>query len=97
MKYYWTRTIFNAYEPTKVIKFYAELVGNYYQPFQLRGYLSFKDGSFFVGILRNSDASFSWQNDDKSGTSSSFDEAWRNLPAFVTDPDHFEESEIFID
>ena len=96
MEYYWTRTIFNAYEPTNVIKFYAEWVGDYYQPFRLKGYLSFKDGSSFVSILRNSDGSFSWQNDDKSGTSLSFDEAWINLPAMITDPDHFEELNIFI-
>lgn len=92
--YSWTRTIYNGYEPDNIIRFVAEREGNYYFPFEVSGELQFRDGSLFIRISRNSDGTFSWKNDNREGTASSFEEAWQNLPAFVTDPDHFEESEV---
>lgn len=93
-KYYWYRTVMNGYEPDNRIKVVAELVGKEYLPFELWGYLTFKDGSSIISIDRNEDGTFSWQNDDRQGTAATFEEAYKNLPALITKPDHFEDGEI---
>lgn len=93
--YYWFQTLYNGYEPDNTIKIRAEKNGDTYQPFELSGYLTFKDGSSFVYIRREETNKFIWKNDDRTGTASTFEEAALNMPALVTSPDHYENSEIF--
>lgn len=96
MIYSWDRIIYNAYEPPNRITFYAEDMGKYYQCFEMRGKLKFADGYSEVWIVQNKETNnFSWQNDDKTGISPTFDEAWKNMPALVSEPDHFEETGVF--
>ena len=96
-KYFWYRTIFNAYEPNNEILVKAELVGREYLPTGIYGVLSFNDGSSIVKVHRNNNGSFDWQNADRKGTADSFEDAYQNMPAMVTNPDHFEDSDISLE
>jgi hypothetical protein len=92
---YWERIIYNGYEPDNTITIYAKDMGEYYQMIGVSGRLKFADGYSQIAILRNKETNdFSWLNDDKEGVSSTFDEAWQNLPALVTQPDHFEDGRV---
>jgi hypothetical protein len=92
---YWYRTVFNGYEPDNNVRFTAELEGTIYTAFELHCNFVANDGCSVVSIHREKDASFSWVNGDRSGAAGSWAEAWENLPALITDPDHYQESEIF--
>ncbi|HEY9697064.1 MAG TPA: hypothetical protein V6D10_07360 [Trichocoleus sp.] len=96
MRYAWTRTLYNGYEPNNRITFIAEKEpdGKTYTAAGLIGNLSFRDGPAFCCITRASDG-FHWETDLRSGVAESFEAAWSNLQALVTHADHFEESEIF--
>jgi hypothetical protein len=90
----WTRTVMNGGEPDNRVYITAELQGENYAAIGVYGILTFKDGQSFVSIARQEDGSFLWVNNPKTGSSPTFSEAWQNLPAFVTNPDHYEESPI---
>lgn len=83
----WIRTICNAYQPHNQITFEGDDDGN---PYALSGFCSFSDGFCYVEIRKESNG-FSWRNDDRRGTAETFDEAWANLPGFVTNPDHYDD------
>jgi hypothetical protein len=61
----------------------------------MSGRLVYKDECFFVSINRTEDGLFLWRNADKIGLADSFIGAWRNMPAFVTNPCAYEESPKF--
>ena len=90
----WYRKIFNADEPENDIRIIGELVENTYIPFEIFASLNFRDGSFLVYIHRELNGKFVWTNDRESGIVESFEEAWTNLPSFVTNPDDWEESDF---
>lgn len=84
----------NGYEPDNRIQVKAELIDGEYLPFAIWGFLSFKDGSSTIYIERNEEGLFYWRNDDRQGTAATFEEAYQNMPALITNPDHFEDGEI---
>ena len=92
----WFNTIYNAYEPANKIRFVGKLTDDdVYEAFQVWGYLQFNSGSFIISInYRHRDGTFHWRNDDKTGVTTSFEEAWKKMPAYITDPDHYEESQL---
>lgn len=90
----WYRNLYNGYEPDNAIKLTGELIGDFYVVFEMWGSLTFKDGHFFVSIYRNENGEFIWRKDDETGVETSFMDAWENMPAYVTDPDHYDESPI---
>lgn len=94
-QYYWYRTIYNGYEPDNKIKIVAELRGNKYEPFEMSGFLTFKDGKSIVSIHRNDDGSFAWRNNDQVGIALTFDDAGNNLPRLVISPDYWEDGDIY--
>lgn len=53
----------------------------------------FKDGYGSYRIMKEG-KQYHWFNEDRSGTANRFEEAWMNMPALITHPDHFEDSEV---
>jgi hypothetical protein len=91
----WRNIIYNAYEPNNVLWFAGELTSaDTYAAFRLWGRLTFSDGAFIISIKRSENNRFCWKNDNKTGFSSSFDEAWRKMPALITDPDDYMETSM---
>jgi hypothetical protein len=88
----WYRHLYNGYEPDNTIKLRGELIGDYYVVFEMWGSLNFNDGHFFVSIYRKENGEFVWRSDDKIGTATSFMDAWERMPAYITDPDKYDES-----
>jgi hypothetical protein len=88
----WYRHLYNGYEPDNIIKLTGELIGDYYRVFEMWGSLHFKDGHFFVSIYRNENGEFVWSSDDKTGTETSFMDAWEKMSTYITDPDAYDES-----
>jgi hypothetical protein len=88
----WYRNLYNGYEPDNRIRLTGELVEDSYVVFEIWGSLTFNDGHFFVSIHRTDNGEFVWRNDDIVGTASSFMSAWEKMPAYVTDPDEYDES-----
>jgi len=90
----WYRFVYNGYEPDNEIKLTGELTANgeEYVVFQMWGSLTFNDGHSFVSIYRNEDETFSWRKGEETGSAASFMDAWDKMPAYITDPDHWEES-----
>jgi hypothetical protein len=93
----WFRILYNGYEPDNTIQLTGELShdGTKYVVFEMRGRLVFNDGSFFVSIYRTDDQKFLWTKDEMTGVTDSFISAWENMPAYVTNPDDYEESPMF--
>lgn len=91
----WYRFIYNGYEPDNQIKLTGELSddGTTYVVFEMWASLTFNDGHFFASIHRN-DEQFHWRKGDETGSAASFIDAWDKMPAYVTKPDHWEESPI---
>ncbi|WP_373534734.1 hypothetical protein [Microcoleus sp.] len=92
----WYRFLYNGHEPGNQIRLTGELSadGETYVVFKVWGFLNFKDGHSFVLIDRNDDRTFRWKNGDETGIEASFMDAWDKMPAYVTNPDHWEESPI---
>ncbi|MEG3899787.1 MULTISPECIES: hypothetical protein [unclassified Microcoleus] len=90
----WYRFLYNGYEPDNEVKLTGELTtdGETYVVFEIWGSLTFNDGHSFVSILRDEDGQFRWRKGDEIGTTASFMDAWNKMPAYVTSPDHWEES-----
>ncbi|MEG4066237.1 hypothetical protein QUA42_02595 [Microcoleus sp. Pol11C2] len=88
----WYRHLFNGYEPDNAIKLTGELVDDRYVVYEVWGSLTFNDGHLFVSIHQNEKGEFVWRSDDKTGIETEFMDAWKKLPVFVTDPDHYIES-----
>jgi hypothetical protein len=88
----WYRHLYNGYEPDNTIKLTGELIDDRYVVFEMWGSLNFNDGHFFVSICRNENGEFVWRSDDKTGTATSFMDAWERMPAYITDPDEYDES-----
>jgi hypothetical protein len=93
-KAHWYRYLCNGYEPDNTIKLTGELVGDCYVVFEMWGSLIFNDGHFFASIHRNDKGEFVWRTDDRTGHTATFADAWDNMPTCITDPDHYEESDI---
>jgi hypothetical protein len=93
----WFRFLYNGYEPDNIVQLTGELThdGTKYVVFQMSGRLVFNDGCFFVSIYRTEDHIFCWRKDDTTGIADSFIDAWEQMPAYVTNPDDYEESPIF--
>lgn len=92
----WYRFIYNGYEPSNQIKFTGELSndGKTYIVFEMWGSLNFNDGHSFVSIHRKENGQFLWRKGDETGSAPTFIEAWDKMPACITDPDHWEESQM---
>lgn len=90
----WYRNLYNRYEPDNIITLTGELIDDSYVVFEMWGSLTFCDGHFFVSINRKENGEFLWTKYDQIGTATCFIDAWENMPAFVTDPDHYEESSM---
>jgi hypothetical protein len=93
----WTRYLYNGYEPDNTIKLTGELINDSYIVFEMWGSLTFNDGHFFASIHRNENGEFVWRSDDKIGTATSFMDAWEKMPAYITNPDHYDESSMTYD
>ncbi len=90
----WHRFLYNGYEPDNQIKLTGKLSpdNTIYVVFEMWGSLNFNDGHSFVSIYRNENGEFHWKKGDETGSAASFMDAWDKMPAYVTDPDHWEES-----
>jgi len=90
----WYRLLCNGYEPDNQIKLTGKLSADNetYVAFEMWGSLTFNDGHSFVSIHRNENGKFRWRKGDEWGDVASFMDAWDKMPAYVTDPDHWEES-----
>ncbi len=92
--YYWYRKLYNGYEPDNTIKLRAYKEDEKtYIVFEVYGFVTFRDGSSIVSISKVGDC-FEWRNDNRTGIENDFWTAWEHLPAFITNPDEYEESEI---
>jgi len=94
----WFRVLYNGYEPDNTIQLTGDLTpdGTTYVVFEMSGRLVFRDGDFFVSILKTEDGQFLWRKDDKTGVAGSFLEAWNNMPSYVTNPDDYEDLPTFL-
>lgn len=92
----------NGYEPDNHIRMIGKFTGEEngrgnYEVFEIGAVLRFSDGNSVISIEQIGEE-FKWRNDDRTGIASSFMDAWREMPAYVTNPDHWEETEmIFFD
>lgn len=93
-KAHWYRYLYNGYEPDNTIKLTGELIGDSYVVFEMWGSLTFNDGHFFASIHRNDKGEFVWRTDDRTGHAASFMDAWENMPTYIKDPDHWDESDM---
>jgi len=93
----WFRFLYNGHEPDNIVQLTGELThdGAKYVVFQMSGRLVFNDRCFFVSIYRTDDHQFCWRKDDTTGIANSFIDAWEHMPAYVTNPDDYEESPMF--
>ncbi|MEM1170618.1 MAG: hypothetical protein AAGJ08_16430 [Cyanobacteria bacterium P01_H01_bin.35] len=95
---YWKRYIYNGYEPGNVITFdgvETDIPGRFVAD-GLSFFGAFNDGAMNCSITKMGDGNYRVIVDDKDTLCDSFDNAWEKLPAFLTHPDHFEESEIIV-
>lgn len=93
----WYRYLYNGYEPDNIIKLTGELIKwetPYYEVFEKSGNLNFNDGDLSVSIHKREDGKFDWRKDNKKGTVDSFGKAWQKMPAYITQPDYYDESPI---
>jgi hypothetical protein len=94
----WFGFLDNAPERENIIQLTGELTpdGTNYVVFQMSARIVFNnDESFYVSINRTEDDRFLWRNADKTGLADSFVSAWGHMPAYVTNPDGYEESPHF--
>ena len=89
----WYRFLYNGYEPDNQIRLKGELSddGRSYTVFKIWGSLNFNDGHSFVSIDRTDDGTFRWKKGDETGNVASFMDAWDKMPAYVINPDHWDE------
>lgn len=89
----WVRGIYNAYEPDNRLVFKGTMEqgeeGRFLRVRKATFAGSFRDGPSFCGLERHDDG-WHWHNNDKDGVCNTYHEAWSNLPALVTHPDHWE-------
>ncbi|WP_293335143.1 hypothetical protein [Microcoleus sp. CAWBG58] len=90
----WYRSLYNGYEPDNRIKLTGELIDDFYVFFEMWGSLTFNDGHSFVSIYRNENGEFIWRKGNETGTETSFMDAWEKMPAYVTDPDDYDDSSV---
>jgi hypothetical protein len=90
----WYRFIYNGYEPDNKIKLTGELShdGTAYAVFEVFGSLNFNDGHSFVSIHRSENENFCWRRGEETGSAASFIDAWYKMPAYIVNPDYWEES-----
>jgi len=88
----WFRLLCNGYEPDNTIKLTGELVEDSYVVFEAWASLSFNDGHSFVSIYRSENGEFVWKKDNETGIETSFTNAWKNMPAYITAPDEYFDS-----
>jgi len=93
----WFGFVDNGSEDKNIIALTGELTldGITYAVFQMSGRFVSDDECFSFSINRTEDDRFLWRNADRTGLTDSFINAWDNMPAFVTNPDGYEESPSF--
>ncbi|NET90954.1 MAG: hypothetical protein F6K45_23150 [Kamptonema sp. SIO1D9] len=93
-KVHWFRKLFNGYEPDNEVRVDAEDKGDRYEITGIKGTMRANDGNSEISVEKQADGSYTWRNDNKIGTADSFDEAYRNLPALITDPDEYYDGDV---
>ncbi len=94
----WRRHIYNGYEPDNVIVFHGietDTPGKFVAD-ELTFFGGFCDGAMNCSITNMGDGTYKVIVDDEETFCDSFIDAWKKLPAFLTHPDHFEESEVAV-
>lgn len=88
----WSRIVYNAYEPDNTMTFTGawDETGTYCIATSMAFLGWFQDGSMFASIRCDS-MNCTWIVDNKQGTTENFMQAWRNMPSYLTNPDHYEE------
>ncbi len=97
-KCYWKRYIYNGYEPDHVIIFCGietDTPGKFVAD-ELTFFGGFNDGAMSCSVTNMGDGTYRVIVDDKEAFCDSFDDAWEKLPALLTYPDHYEESEVIL-
>lgn len=87
----WTSTLYNAYEPVNSVRMegVADSMGGCHADTLIFSGV-WSDGPMTAFIYPRGGA-FVWQVDNKEGVSATMEDAWTNMPAFITDPDDSQE------
>lgn len=98
-KCYWRRYIYNGYEPENVIVLHGietEKPGRFVAD-GLSFFGAFNDGAMNCSITRMGNGKYRAIVDRKETYHDSFEDAfWDEMPAYLTHPDHDEESKIVV-
>lgn len=88
----WTETVYNSGEPVNSMQFEGtptiEGRGCLADTMQFNGF--WNDGPMTASIYPMGGETFAWRVDNRQGIAQSWDEAWAEIPGYLTDPDHSE-------
>lgn len=86
----WIRVVFNEGESDAAIIFTGYCEGKLCRATSLEFYGCFRDGPLAATICPT-ETGFAWAVDERGGEAESFDAAFENMPARLTNPDHYED------